>query len=418
MPTFPHNGHVIIIGGGPGGAACALALQRLSHISGRKTQITVIEGKRFRGEFHYNQCAGVLSPPLPSLLEDELDLAFPYHLRRAEIRSYILHTPTSKIRLDGHDAPSISLRRVEFDAYMIEAVRERGIHVVSARASDIEFHDDGVVVYTENSSLTGDVVVGAFGLDDGSAAMFARQTPYRPPQALSSIVTKYHPGLEAIRAFGAVIHAFLPADRRIEFGAVTPKGNHLTINIAGKNVDVPLMKRFLALPEVREVLPNFTEVGRTHENDLRFFKGRFPNSLATHFFDDRYVMIGDAAGLVRAFKGKGVTSAVQTGIRAARCILSAGISKEAFYQGYYLQNKDIISDLPYGRFMRMMTVIMSPLGMLDPVIHAAAVDPQLQTALFDAVSGHGFYREILKSTLRPRALIAIASQAKHIGLRH
>ena len=34
-------------------------------------------------------------------------------------------------------------------------------------------------------------------------------------------------------AFGNRIHAFLPTSPRIEFGAITPKGNHLTINIAG-----------------------------------------------------------------------------------------------------------------------------------------------------------------------------------------
>ena len=64
-------------------------------------------------------------------------------------------------------------------------------------------------------------------------------------------------------------------------------------------------------------------------NHLVYFKGRFPRSLAHNYYGDRYVMIGDAAGLVRAFKGKGVTTAVMTGIRAAETILNHGISHQA-----------------------------------------------------------------------------------------
>ena len=126
---------------------------------------------------------------------------------------------------------------------------------------DLEFHADSVTVYTESAPVEGDVVVGAFGLDAGSAAMFSRVVAYRPPQALSSVVTKYHPGPEGMAAFGPYIHAFLPAHPRIEFGAITPKGNHLTINIAGRSVDVKLMQAFLSHPMVRAVLPNLEHAG-------------------------------------------------------------------------------------------------------------------------------------------------------------
>ena len=58
------GGHVVIIGGGPGGAACATAVCRLAQSLGREIRVTVYEGKTFAGERHYNQCVGVLSPPL------------------------------------------------------------------------------------------------------------------------------------------------------------------------------------------------------------------------------------------------------------------------------------------------------------------------------------------------------------------
>ena len=399
------GGHVAIIGGGPGGTACALALQRMATEMGRKIRLTIVEGKQFVGEMHYNQCVGVLSPPLPELLTEKLGVRFPYRLCRNQITSYIIHTAREQITLD-EGQPSNALRRVQYDEYMLDQVKQRGITVIQARAVDLEFHDDRAVVYTDNAPIEADAIVGAFGMDEGTSAMFDRMTPYRPPRALSSIVTKYHPAQEAMDAFGNGIHAFLPANPKIEFGGITPKGNHLAINIAGSSVDTDIMKSFLALPEVREVLP--AESGNNpNPLDFQFYKGRFPCSEAYGYYGDRYVLVGDAAGLVRAFKGKGVTSAVITGIRAAETILQHGISELAFFNHYCRLNKDITQDLPYGQAMRYFTIFLAHYRLLDPVIRAAKQSPQLRTALFNAVSAHAPYQQVIKQSLQLNIIWAV-----------
>lgn len=398
---------MVIIGGGPGGTACALALQRMAAEMGRSIKLTVVEGKQFVGEMHYNQCLGVLSPPLPDLLWERLGVRFPYQLSRGEISRYILHTAGEQITLDDQHQPSIALRRVQYDAFMLEVVKEHGISVVPARAVDLEFHDDRVVVYTDNSPLEADVVVGAFGMDEGSSAMFRRLTPYRPPQALSSIVTKYHPAPEAMQAMGACIHAFLPANPKIEFGGITTKTNHLSINIAGSNVDTELMKEFLCQPDVLQVLPTREGDNRFDPSSLEFYKGRFPRSQAQSYYGDRFVVVGDAAGLVRAFKGKGVTTAVTTGIRAAETILQQGISGQAFGEHYYAANKDIIQDLPYGQVMRHFTIFLAHYRLLDPVIRAARHNRRLQSALFDAASAHAPYSQVIRQSMHPDIVWAV-----------
>lgn len=86
----------------------------------------------------------------------------------------------------------------------------------------------------------------------------------------------------------------------MEFGAVTPKRDHLSINIAGRNVSSRVMLEFLRSAPVQRLLPQ-------HQGDhqpLNYFKGKFPISPAKHLFGERYVTIGDAAGLIRPFKGK------------------------------------------------------------------------------------------------------------------
>jgi flavin-dependent dehydrogenase len=399
--------HVVIIGGGPGGAACALALERKAAAQGRQVRITLIEGKQFRGEKHYNQCVGVLSPPLPDLLDSDLGIPFPIDLCLVKIQGYVLHSSREEIRLSGEEEDSYALRRVQFDQYMLYKAMERGIEIFPGRAVDLEFHPDKVIVYTESLPLEADVVVGAFGLDEGSAGMFSRHTAYRPPEAIESLVTKCHPEPDNQTSLEGFIHAFLLSNPRIEFGAVTPKSTHCTINIAGNSVDTPLMDRFIYHPAVQEVIPDVDRDHLNGENDLIYFKGRFPRSLARNYYGDRYVMIGDAAGLVRAFKGKGVTTAVMTGIRAAETILEHGYTREDFHQYYRSANQDIIQDLPYGRAMRLLTIFMARVGLLNPVLRAAKSTPDLQAALFDAVSAHALYKEVFAKSLRPHVVFAI-----------
>jgi len=398
---------VIILGGGPAGVACGLRLRRRAEALGRRLTVTIIEGKDFTSESHYNQCIGVLSPPLPALLEEDLGIDFPYHLTRGEIREYVIHASRHQLRLPDEASPSIALRRVQFDSYMMEQARQRCVAIVPAQAMDLELHAQAVLVYTDSQPVEGDVVVGAFGLDEGTATLFARHTRYQQPQALSSVVTKYHPGDHAMAAFGPRIHAFLPAEAPIEFAAVTPKGNHLAINIAGRDVDAVRMRAFLKEGTVRAVLPNLDQAGQSDPHDLRFYKGRFPISQAKGYYGDRYVMVGDSAGLVRAFKGKGVTSAVQTGIRAADAMFDVGISRQAFEAGYHKANLDILRDLPYGHAMRLAVIVMARTGMMDAVIRAADQEPRLRRALLGAVSGHESYRQVWSDGLAPRSLAAV-----------
>ena len=177
------------------------------------------------------------------------------------------------------------------------------------------------------------------------------------------------------------------------------------------------MQTFLDLPEVRACLPGLHDLEHHQPNDLRIFKGRFPASLAHRFYGDRYVLIGDAGGLLRAFKGKGVTSAVLTGIRAARTMLRAGISQRAFAEHFRPANQDIIADMPYGHAMRRLTMLLSRTGQLDAVLDAARQQPALRTALFDAVSAHSSYREVVAHSMRPAIMAAVVQAGAHNLLR-
>ena len=390
VSPLKNNDVVVIIGGGPAGSSCAIKLKKLAAQKGINPRIIIYEGKRFEKKSYYNQCLGVLSPPLGKIMEDELSVPFPWEITQKKINGYFIYSDNNVVKLSGEHEPSYACRRVEFDNYLFQKAKEMGIETISARVTDLDFSSDGVMIYSESNNIKADVVVGAFGLDDGMAKIFERITYYRQPKFLSSIVTKIHPGDRAMTEFGDYLHAFLPSSLpHVEFGAITPKGNHLSLNIAGKKVDADMMDKFLNLPSVRKALPDNLDNFLPH---LYYFKGKFPTLPAKGILGDRYVMVGDAAGLNRPFKGKGINSAVITGIKAADVIVNHGISKEAF-QKYLKSCSELTDDIPYGKIVRYLTIQSSKHGLLDGIIEIAKKEHAMRKAFFNIVSGQETYKK-------------------------
>jgi flavin-dependent dehydrogenase len=405
-----HSGQtVVIIGGGPSGVSCAIALKNLAQVLHRKIKVILYEGKQFQESQHYNQCVGVLSPPIDDILGRQLKVPFPWYLVQRKIEGYVMHSDTQKILLTGYDEPSYSVRRVTFDDYMLQQAQKRDVKVVHCRVTDLEFTPHQVIIYSDSENISADVVVGAFGLDDGGCKLFERATNYKLPRSLDSIVTNIKPSEEFLMGFGNYIHAFLPSFRKIEFGAVTPKVDHLTVNIAGASVTAAEMNEFLNSPPVREILPpefnpEISELRVTNAKpELTYFKGRFPISVARGLFDDRYVVVGDAAGMVRPFKGKGVNSACLTGIRAAETIMKVGISQSAL-KTYYRSCSDVTDDLIYGKVLRWLAITSANYKFIHAIIDLAGHDNVVRTALFNCVSAHKSFKEIYKETINLRTI--------------
>jgi flavin-dependent dehydrogenase len=388
------NGNtVVIVGGGPGGTACGIALKKAAMERGISLRIVLYEGKIFQNETHYNQCAGVLSPPLEELLQTDLGLALPASMVQRTIHSYRLCHADQEIRLTSGTHRSLAVRRCLWDQFMLEQAAVQGVEVHSCRVTSLENGEGGVIVYAENGTVRADVVVGAFGMDPGTASVFEQWVSYRRPEVMETIVTKIHPGEEWMeQRFSDEILAFLPGIPGVSFGAITPKRDHVTVNIAGSRVTSSAMDRFLRLPEVKRWLPPGREIRSVAEE---CHKGLFPNRPASVFFADRFVAVGDAAGLVRPFKGKGITSACVTGIAAAKTMMDYGISRKAFH-AYRLACRDILADRTYGWAMQRLVDLFRRTGSVKVLLRMAKEDAGLRRALFLSVSGQESYRNIFR----------------------
>ena len=386
---------VCVVGGGPGGSACAIGLLREAQQSGRKIEVILLEHKNFSEHRHYNQCIGVLSPPFEDILKNELDLVLPDSLVLNEIEGYRLHSDLLSLDLIGEESGrSVSVKRSKFDAFMLEEAQKAGAKIVHNRVTGIEINHDGVLVYSEGENFKASAVVGAFGLDDGTCRVFEQGTPYLQPDFLNTVITRLYPGEEFIRDMDSTIHAFLLSHPGLEFGAVTPKGDHLSINIAGRKVTSHIMMEFLRSAPVQRFLPPH----QRREKPQNYFKGKFPIAPARNLFGDRYVTIGDAAGLMRPFKGKGINSAIITGMYAARSIMRHGVSKEAFADNFYKDCHELTEDLPYGRVVRILTNLATRFKFMDHMIAVAAERDDFMRAMFSSVSGHDPYKKIIIET--------------------
>jgi len=406
---------VAIVGGGPSGCACALKLVAESQRTRRPIRVLLFERKDLRQ--HYNQCVGVLSPPLTHILADELGLTLPVALLKRRIKGYWLHGDRSAICLecpDGADETVVT-RRTLFDNFLMEKVREAGVEVVESRVSGMEFVQSGptdeVRIYTESGYYHAKVLVGAFGLDEGILAELESSTRLmhryrRPRESLKTFITKIDSTPETVdEMLENYIHAFLLSSfPAIEFGAITPKDDHFIVNIAGKSVTSLDMDAFLAYPAVRRLLPPFDP------RHIPYHQGQFPSAPSRAAFGNRYVVVGDATGWMRPFKGKGINVAVVTGVRAAEAIFHNGISQEAFEQRYSSSCREWIRDYPYGAAFRRLTKLLKRMGLIDSVIEQAKGNKALRQALYDAVSGEATYREILTRLLRKVPVVRVAGR--------
>lgn len=382
---------VAIIGGGPAGVAVALTLMRNAAQRQIGFDITIFEPKQFG--MHYNQCIGVLSPPILEILREELGIELPEDMVQRTINGYVLHGGGETILLEEAGGHAQAVRRVDFDTYMLRRAENLGANVVRSRVTAIERTPAGVVLFSDSSQTVADVVFACFGLDATLSASLSRSGAYRPPRVIETLVTRYAAEPEVLERFANNVQAWMPALEGVEFAALTPKSEHVSLVLAGNRLRIASLEKFLEFPAVRQFLPDNFELGLV-------YKGQFPCSPARGFYDDRFISVGDAAGLIRPFKGKGINSAFITGIAAARTAVEHGISRQAL-GAYRRACAEILRDNLPGQIVRRAANFMSHHLGMGPVIRYARRNEKFRWALAMSVTGGAPYRAIMRRCLSP-----------------
>jgi flavin-dependent dehydrogenase len=415
------DARVAIIGGGPGGASCALRLLQESRRRGMRLRVLLYEPKQFPRQ--HNPCMGVLAPPTAEILREQLRIEVPAALVKRTIKGYRLHSDANEIELRAPttEEPALMVSRSEFDELLLERARAAGAEVVGDRVTGLEFHPENlehpVRVYSEGESRSADMVVAACGLDDGLLSVLEQVSPRarayeRPRETMHSIIVKLPCDERYIeRRLGGQIHAFLLSDlRRIEFGAITPKQTHVLVNVMGRHVTSLDMEDFLLHRKVRTLLPRFDL------QKLDFYEGHAPVRHAVNVSWDRFVAVGDATGWLRPFKGMGITTAIQTGIAAADVMLERGIDAVAL-EAYARRTVELTEDQRHGRLLRQFLRFGMDFRMIDGLIELAKTNPDLYAILYAVIDGRGSYRRITHELLRAALLWQVGTLALRRMLR-
>lgn len=413
-----------VIGGGPAGSFFSYFLLDIAHRVGLDVAIDIYEPRDFSlpGPSGCNMCGGIVSESLVQALAAEgIDL--PSTVVERGIDSYVLHmdlasvrieTPLREKRIAGvhRGAGPRGMKEIKwrsFDGYLQELAMGKGAHVVRRRMDDVGWKDGRPQIQTRGGSPeTYDLLVAAAGVNTGVLKLFGRLgIGYTPPETTKTYICELDLGEETVgRYLGSSMHVFLLNLPRLEFAALIPKGDYVTLCLLGRDIDRPLVQAFLDAPEVKRCLPPGWRVPEDacHCSPWINVQG------AVRPFADRVVMIGDS-GVTRLYKD-GIGAAYRTAKAAAVTAIFEGISAEDFRRHYWPVCRAIVTDNLVGKVTFAVTrEIQKRRWARRGVLRMVSAEQQaeggrrgMSTVLWDLFTGSAPYREVFLRTLRPSFL--------------
>ncbi|HKA29284.1 MAG TPA: NAD(P)/FAD-dependent oxidoreductase [Candidatus Binatia bacterium] len=303
----------VVVGGGPGGSTAAWRLARAG------ARVLVLDAARFP---RVKLCAGWVTPAV--LRDLQLDPAsYPHTIQSFE---------TVSIGVDGveHETrfgrvASHGIVRAEFDTFLLRRAAAAGAVVrEGARVRRLACAPGGVTVETDDDAVTASLVVGAGGhhcpvarafgeIDDQEDVVVTQESETRLDAArLRALTPRYGcPELFAEPDFHG-------------YGWYFTKSDFLNVGV-GALGGMPIGRR---LERLRAAL---RASGRLPDDlALTPFRGHaycVQRKRPRRLSGDRFLLVGDAAGLARDFSGEGIGPAVRSACLAAEAMAAGDPSR-------------------------------------------------------------------------------------------
>jgi hypothetical protein len=196
---------------------------------------------------------------------------------------------------------------------------------------------------------------------------------------------------------------------RLKFAALIPKQDHVTLCILGHDIDPPLVRSFLEMPEARSCFPP----DWTPPADHCKCSPRLDLEGASRPFADRLVFIGDAA-ISRLYKD-GINAAFRTAKAAAVTAVCEGVSAADFRRRYWPTCRSIGRDNRVGKLMFAVTSqiqrrAFARRGLLRMTTREQSGRPEsavMSRVLWDMFTGSAPYSRVFLRTLSPLFLARV-----------
>ena len=418
--SLQDGSRIAVIGAGPAGSMFSYFFLNMAEMMGLDVGVDIYEPRRFchRGPAGCNHCGGIVSESLVQRLATE-GIRLPDSVVQRGLESYTLHmdvgdveiaTPLLEKRIAAiyrGNGPRCSepLDTHSFDGYLLDLALEKGARLIPRLVSDVRRENDGMTVScADQSGATYDLAVVATGVNSRLMETLESQTAeFARPERTKTFICEFKLGRDVIReTFGPSMHVFLLDIPRLEFAALIPKGDYVTLCLLGDDIDENLMDQFFSAPEVRDRFP-----GGEIPGHVCHCYPRINIRPAKPVYGDRLVFIGDC-GSTRLFKD-GIGAAYRTSKAAAKAAVFHGVSAQAFHDHYAPLCRRIDNDNRVGKMVFSFASLVQKARFARRGILQMTANEQQQTdspqrmsgVLWDLFSGSASYTNVFVRTLHP-----------------
>jgi len=412
---------VAVIGGGPAGTFFTYFLFEMAERIGMELAVDIYEPRDFTkaGPQGCNMCGGIISESLVQLLATE-GINLPSSVVQRGIDSYVLHMDVGTVRIEptrrekriaavyrgGGPRGTAESRWHSFDAHLLELAKGRGAQVHHERVEGIDRDGGKPRITTKKGTSAGyDLLVGAVGVNTGALKIFEEMgAGYRAPGTTKTYICELFLGERTIKTyFGNSMHMFLLNLPRLEFAALIPKGDYVTMVMLGTGIDKTLVEAFFSTPEVRQCFPS----DWSPPADLCRCSPAINISSAIKPYGDRMVLIGDS-GVSRLYKD-GIGGAYRTAKAAARTAVFEGVAEEDFRKGYLPVCRSLAVDNGIGKLVFGITSLIQKTTVLRKgLLRMTAAEqesrqwhPRMSDVLWDTFTGSAPYKDVFRRSLHP-----------------
>ena len=424
-PMQLENGSRIgVIGGGPAGSFFSYFLLDNAERLDLRLEVDIYEPRDFTitGPLGCNMCGGIVSESLIHCLAAE-GIHIPASVLQRGIDSYVLHMDVGSVRIETplHEKRIAAIHRGAgprgitqrlgpgLDDFLLHLASSKGARVHRSRVQAIAFEHEGPKIQTQDGQHRSyDLVVSAVGVNSPLVRTFEDLgLSYKPPVSTKTYICEFRLGRELIEEYlGSAMHVFLLNIPRLEFAAIIPKGEFVTVCLLGSNIDKALVQAFLASREVRECMPPGWEAPQ----DFCRCSPQISIAPAHHPFADRFVFVGDC-GSTRLYKD-GIGAAYRTAKAAALTAIYDGVSAQDFQRGFWPICAAFNHDNVIGRLMFLATrAIQKSAALRRGMWRMASFEEtsegrprRMSLVLWDLFTGSAPYTEVFFRTLHPRFL--------------
>jgi flavin-dependent dehydrogenase len=410
-----------VVGGGPAGSFFSYFLLSMAERIGIDVSVDIYEPRDFEkpGPAGCNMCGGIVSESLVQLLATEGIILPPTVVQRG-IDSYVLHMDVGTVRIEppGREKRIAAVHRgagprglIErrwgsFDGYLLNLAVKKGANLVRQRVEDVLTTNGKPRVKTRSGeSREYDLLVGAVGVNSGALKFFEQLgVGYKPPGTAKTYICEFLLGQETVEIYlGNAMHVFLLSLPRLEFAAIIPKGDYVTVCLLGQGIDSQLVDSFLKSPEVMRCFPP----GWKPPQDFCHCSPAINVSGASQPYADRMVFIGDS-GVSRLYKD-GIGGAYRTAKAAVKTAVFHGISADDFRRHYMPTCRALNLDNGIGKMIFMVTTLIQNVKFARKGVLRMTADEQngetgkqrMSSVLWDTFTGSAPYREVFQRTLHP-----------------